>query len=276
MSELPDISGLSIAITGGSGRVAKAMRQVLSAQLRHVRIVDIVEPTELAANESFLRADLTRLDEAVKALEGMDGVIHLAGIPSEKALADMVQVNVIGTSHVYEAAKLAGVPRVVLGSSNHATGFYPRDAVVGPEAPMRPDSIYGLTKCWGELVAGVYFDKQGIRSLIIRIGNAQDMPRAPRSLEVWISPGDLAQLCVIGLTHPDIDVKTVFGVSAGGGSWWDNSEATKLGYVPRDVIRDFAHPDAFRPVASDASPVGEHFQGAVFCTFDHDGVIRHR
>jgi uronate dehydrogenase len=155
-------------------------------------------------------------------------------------------------------------------------GFYPRDVVVGPDAPMRPDSVYGLTKCWGELVAGLYYDKHGVRSLIVRIGNAQDMPRSPRALEVWISPGDLAQLCIIGLTHPDIDVKTVFGVSAGGGNWWDNSVATALGYEPQDVIRDFAHPDSFKPVPADANPVGEHFQGATFCTYDHDGVIRRR
>ena len=273
---MPDISRLSVAITGGAGRVATAMRKVLSPQLHHVRIVDLVEPAELAENETFVRADLTSLKEATQALNGMDGVIHLAGIPSEKGLADMLQANVVGTSHLYEAARLADVPRVVLGSSNHATGFYPRDVVVGPDAPMRPDSIYGLTKCWGELVAGLYYDKHGIRSLVVRIGNAQDMPRNPRSLEVWISPGDLTQLCIIGLTHPDIDVRTVFGVSAGGGSWWDNSEAERLGYVPRDVIRDFAHPDSFVPVPPDANPVEEYFQGGFFCALDHDGTIRRR
>lgn len=273
---MPDISGLTIAVTGGAGRVAKAMREVLSPQVRHLRIVDIVEPAVLAANESFVIADLSKLDEAVSALAGVDGIIHLAGIPSEKALPEMVNANVVGTSNVYEAAKVNGVPRVVLGSSNHAIGFYPRDVKVGTQDPMRPDSIYGLTKCWGELVAGMYYDKHGVRSLIIRIGNAQDRPRAPRSLEVWISPGDLVQLSVIGLTHPDVDVKTVYGVSAGGGSWWDNSEAEALGYVPRDVIREFAAPEAFNPVPADASPVGEYFQGAVFCTFDHDGVIRRR
>ena len=273
---MADLAQLSIAITGGSGRVATAMRKILSPQVRHVRIVDIVEPASLGANESFLHTDLTRLDEAVAAMQGMDGVIHLAGIPSEKALAEMVQANVIGTSHLYEAARQAGVPRVVLGSSNHVTGFYSRDVVVSTEAPMRPDSIYGLTKSWGELVAGMYYDKHGIRSLVVRIGNAQDMPRTPRSLDVWISPGDFTQLCIIGLTHPDVDVKTVFGVSAGGGTWWDNSEADKLGYVPRDVIRDFAHPDAFIPVPDDANPVGEYFQGGTFCTLDHDGTIRRR
>ncbi len=273
---MPDLLELSVAITGGSGRVATAMRKVLSPRVRHLRIIDIVAPADTVENESFVQADLTDLAAATEALGGMDGVIHLAGIPSEKGLAEMVQANVVGTSTLYEAAKLARVPRVVLGSSNHATGFYPRDVVVGPDAPMRPDSIYGLTKCWGELAAGLYFDRHGIRSLIVRIGNAQDRPRNPRSLEIWISPADLTQLCIIGLTHPDIDVKTVFGASAGGGSWWDNSEAERLGYVPRDVIRDFAHPDAFAPVPADADPVGEYFQGGLFCTFDHDGTIRRR
>ena len=269
-------AALSIAITGGAGRVGTAMRKILSPQVAQVRIVDLAEPQSLAANESFVRADITDLEETAAAFAGLDGIIHLAGIPSERALEEMVRINVIGTSIVYEAARQAGVSRVVLGSSNHATGFYPRDTLVGPDSPMRPDSIYGLTKCWGELTAGLYYDKAGIRSLVVRIGNAQEMPRAPRSLEVWVSPGDLAQLCIIGLTHPDIDVKTVFGVSAGGGSWWDNSVAERLGYRPKDVIRDHAHPDAFEPVPADADPVGEYFQGAIFCTFGHDGTIRRR
>lgn len=273
---MTDLSSLTIAITGGAGRVGTAMRKVLAPQVRHIRIVDRVEPAGLADNESFIPADITDLERNVAAFTGVDGIIHLAGIPSEKALADMVAANVIGTSLVYEAARRAGVTRVVLGSSNHATGFYPRDVVIGPDAPMRPDSIYGLTKCWGELTAGLYYDKAGIRSLIVRIGNAQDLPRAPRSLEVWISPRDLVQLSLIGLTHPDVDVKTVFGVSGGGGAWWDNSEATKLGYKPLDTIRDHAHPDAFLPVPDDADPVGEFFQGGTFCTLDHDGTIRRR
>jgi len=263
-------------MTGGAGRVGTAMRRILSPMVRHLKVIDLAPPAELAANESHADVSITDLEALTHALEGIDGIIHLAGIPSEKPLRQMVEVNVIGTSTVYEAARQAGVERVVLGSSNHATGFYPRDVVVSTDDPMRPDSIYGLTKCWGELTAGMYYDKAGIRSLIIRIGNAQDMPRAPRALEVWISPGDMVQLSMIGLTHPDLTVSTVFGVSAGGGSWWDNSEATRLGYVPQDVIREHAHPDAFQPVPAGANPVEEYFQGAMFCTYGHDGTIRRR
>lgn len=269
-------ASLSIAMTGGAGRVGVALRRVMSARFAHVRVIDLVEPSGLHANETFVEADVSDLDALTAAFEGLDAIVHLAGHPGERPIADILKANVLGTSNVYEAARRTGIGRVVFGSSNHATGFYPRDVVVATDDPMRPDSLYGLSKCWGELVAGLYYDKAGIRSLNIRIGNALDRPTTPRALEVWISPGDLAQLCVIGLTHPDLEVTTAFGVSAGGGNWWDNSAVERLGYVPQDRIADFAAPEAFAPVPDDADPVGEYFQGAGFCILEHDGVIRRR
>jgi uronate dehydrogenase len=141
---------------------------------------------------------------------------------------------------------------------------------------MRPDSLYGLTKCWSELVAGLYYDKAGIRSLVIRIGNAMERPTARRSLIIWISARDLAQLVMIGFTHPDIDCTTVYGVSKGGGEWWDNSVAERLGYRPVDVIRDFATPEAFRDDTGPLPEIREFFQGGGMCTSDHDGQLRIR
>lgn len=267
---------LRIAITGGAGKVGTALRNVLSARFASVRIIDLVEPTELLPNESFVIADMSVPAQLTPALEGLDGIIHLAGLNSERDLAQTLQVNVLGASNLYESARLAGVGRIVLGSSNHAMGFYRRDEKVGSYDQMRPDSLYGLSKCWAELTGGLYFDKAGIRTLSIRIGNAQEQPTTPRSLEIWISPGDLAQLCVIGLTHADIDCTVVYGVSAGGGNWYDNSEAERLGYTPVDRITDFAAPEAFaeQPVAP--NDFAEAYQGGPFVTFAHDGISRRR
>ena len=273
---MTEAGSLSIAITGGAGNVGTALRKILSPQLKHTRIIDLVEPVEIAGNESFHRADMSNLPELTGAFEGVDAVVHLAGLRGEAPLADILHVNVLGASNLYEAARIAKVPRIVVGSSNHAVGFYPREAVIGSDVAMRPDGLYGLSKCWAELVAGLYYDKVGIKSLLIRIGNAQERPTTPRSLEIWISPGDLAQLTLIGLTHPDVTCMTVYGVSAGGGTWWDNSTAERLGYVPHDRIVDFASPDAFRPQATDLPEVAEHFQGGPFCTWGHDGVLRRR
>jgi len=270
------IETLRIGITGGAGKVGTALRKVLSARFAAVRIIDLVEPAELAANESFVAADMSELHQLVPAFAGLDGIIHLAGLNTERNLQQMLHVNVLGASNLYEAARLNGVPRIVLGSSNHAMGFYRRDEKVGSYDQMRPDTLYGLSKCWAELTGGLYFDKAGIRTLSIRIGNAQERPTTPRSLEIWISPGDLAQLCVIGLTHPEIDCIAVYGVSAGGGNWYDNSEAERLGYRPVDHIVDFAAPEALVPDIMPLSDLAETYQGGPFVTWDHDGGTRRR
>jgi uronate dehydrogenase len=273
---MASLQTMSIAITGGSGRVGTALREILAPQCRSIHIIDIVPPAKSQANERYMNVDTSRLDDLAAAFEGVDGIIHLAGLPTEKPIGETLKINLLGVSNVYEAARLKGVGRVVLGSSNHASGFYPRDRYLGPDAPMRPDSLYGLSKCWAELTAGLYFDKAGIRTLVVRIGNAQDRPTSPRSLEIWISPGDLAQLCTIGLVHPDVDCTTVYGVSAGGGSWYDNSLAERLGYKPADRIVDFATPEAFRPQATELPEIAETFQGGPFCVWGHDGALRRR
>jgi uronate dehydrogenase len=267
---------LRIAITGGAGLVGTALRQVLSHRFASVRIVDISEPAELLPNETFVAADMSDLEQLTTALEGVDGIIHLAGLNTERDLQRTLHVNVLGASNLYEAARLNGIGRVVLGSSNHAVGFYRRDEKVGGYDQMRPDTLYGLSKCWAELTGGLYYDKVGIRTLSIRIGNAQERPTTPRSLEIWISPRDLAQLCTIGLTHPDIDCTVVYGVSGGGGSWYDNSEAERLGYVPADTIRDFATPESLVPQAVPLNDISETFQGGPFVTWGHDGGVRSR
>lgn len=264
---------LKLAIVGGSGRVGSALRKELAPKVKSIVVLGRTAPDDLASNETFVEADMAELDKMQVAFQGVEGVIHMAGIPKEAPLEDIVRVNVIGTNNVYEAARLAGVPRVVLGSSNHAIGYYPRDTRVSGTSQMRPDGLYGLSKCWTELVAGLYYDKYGLRSLIIRIGNAGKQPKTVRSLETWVSARDLAQLTLIGLTHPEVDATTVFGVSAGGGNWWDNSVATKLGYKPQDVIAEHAAADLSTEDESDAALF---YQGGRFAGANHEGGLRRR
>jgi uronate dehydrogenase len=267
---------LNLAITGGSGNVGTALRKVIADRYRSIRIIDRVPPASLAGTEEYRAVDITELDALSEALEGIDGVVHLAGFPNDRPIEAMLQVNVLGSTNLYEAARRAGVGRVVLGSSNHVAGFYPRTEQIDEQSPMRPDSLYGLSKCWAELTAGLYYDKCGIRTLNVRIGNAQAQPTSPRSLEIWLSPGDFAQLVAIGMTHEAIDSTTVYGVSKGGGSWYDNAVATALGYVPQDLIRDHAGPGAFALQPGELPEIEAFFQGGAFCSRDHDGVLRLR
>jgi uronate dehydrogenase len=263
-----------VVITGGAGKVGRALRAVIAPEFAEVVVLDLVAESALAPNETSLVCDVTDLPALTRALAGADAVIHLGGYPNDRPIEDILKVNCLGTWNLYVAARENGIERVVYASSNHATGFYPRDQVVSPEMPMRPDGTYGLSKSWGELVAGLFWDRSGIRTLSIRIGNALGPPANRRILEVWISARDLAQLVRIGLTHPQIDATVVYGISARENAWWDNSVAEALGYVPQDRNADFALPGA--ETSPPESAVSEAFQGGMFCDHDHDGVIRRR
>jgi len=265
-----------IAITGGSGRVGKALRNSLSGKVTSIKIVDIVDPGMLGPNETWEKVDISDYAVLSGSLEDVDAVVHLAGHPNERKIEDILRVNVLGTHNVLEAARHNGIERVVFGSSNHAIGFYPRETKITETDPMRPDSLYGLSKCWGELEAGLYYDKFGIRTLNIRIGNAGERPIDARSLHIWVSARDLAQLVLIGLEHPDITCTTVFGVSHVPSSWWNNSTATALGYIPMDSAEEIAGPDTEKELPSPLPKVAEHFQGGRFCVIDHDGKVRQR
>ena len=104
----------------------------------------------------------------------------------------------------------------------------------------RPDSRYGVSKAFGEALASLYSDKHGIGVLCTRIGNFGTKPIDKRRLSIWISPRDYTQLVRIGLEHPDIRYEIVYGVSNNRRSWYDNSNAERLGYRPQDDSEPYA------------------------------------
>jgi len=267
-----------VAILGGSGRVGAKLRVALEGKVRAIRVLDLVSPSSLQANESWSSVDICDLDSTESALRGVDAIVHLAGFPGERSIDDIVRVNVLGTHNVYEAARRLGIKRVVLGSSNHVTGFFARDRRVSPAGAMRPDSFYGLGKCWNELEAGLYFQKHGIESFIIRIANASMEPDDSRSDErsraTWVSPRDLAQLVLLGLEKPEVDCVTVYGVSQGPFTWWDNSVAEEFGYQPVDRGMDHSKPTFPVSTPGETQHISDHFQGGRFCAMGHDGVLR--
>ena len=104
----------------------------------------------------------------------------------------------------------------------------------------RPDSRYGVSKAFSEALASLYADKHGIGFLCTRIGNFGTKPIDSRRLSIWISPRDYTQLVRIGLEHPDIHFEIVYGVSDNKRSWYDNSNAYRLGYRPQDDSEPYA------------------------------------
>jgi uronate dehydrogenase len=262
---------MKLLMTGGSGRIGVMLRRELGARFETIRIFDRTPAAALAANEEEVVGDLLDLPLLESAMHGMDGIVHLAGVPNEQPWDVMLRTNVVGTANVYDAAFRRGVQRVVFGSSNHAVGFYPRSERLDAAVPARPDTRYGLTKCWGEDVGSLYADKYGVKSLHIRIGNAMGPPTNLRSLALWISPRDLAQLVMIGLTHPAIHNTIVYGVSDNAASWYDNSVAYALGYRPQDRSEDHRASAEAGESAIQSDAIARYYQGGPFCSIEYAG-----
>ena len=128
---------------------------------------------------------------------------------------------------------------MLFASSNHAIGLYRRSQRIDHTAPARPDGRYGLSKAFGEDLAALYAYKFGVRGFCIRIGTCFPEPMNARALSTWLSYADLERLLKVGLTANYI-YEIVYGVSRNTRSWWDNSNAYRLGYDPQDNAEVFA------------------------------------
>ena len=192
--------------------------------------------------------------QVARAVEGIDGIVHLGGFSVEGDWDTIHQANIVGCYNLFEAAHRAGVKRVVFASSNHAVGFYPRQRKIGIDEPVRPDSRYGVSKAFGEALGALYAYKHGMRVTSLRIGNFGDVPLDQRRLAIWLHPDDLLQLVRIGLEHPDIRNEIFYGASDNERAWWDNASAFRFGYRPAAPRRGFSRPRPRRTGEAAARP----------------------
>jgi uronate dehydrogenase len=260
----------TILMTGAAGGIGTYLRPELKGKYA-LRLSDREPIGNLGDGESFVPADLTDLDALRKAVEGVDGILHFGGHASEGPWQAILDANIVGMRNIYEAARLEGVKRIVWASSNHAIGFYRRDRTIDHTVYPKPDSRYGVSKVFGEAMGSLYSDKYGLEVVNLRIGNVDVKPVDRRRLAIWISPRDLAQLCAIGLDHPDIRFEIFYGASDNARGWWDNSNAMKFGYRPQDRSEPYAEDVlAIEPPASDDDP-DEIYQGGAFVSVEEGG-----
>jgi uronate dehydrogenase len=233
----------TILVTGAAGRIGTMLRSRLARPDRTLRLLDVVpvDPVPGRAEEA-VTATVTDMAAMTDACRGADAVIHLGGIPGEAPWDRILDVNINGTYVVFEAARRAGVPRVVFASSNHAVGFVPRaDFPVPDYAFPAPDTYYGVSKAAGEATAALYSRRYGMDAIAVRILSCFDRPMTPRMLSTWLSPDDAGRLFDACLTAPSPGFRVVFGVSANTrGGWVSLAAARELGYEPRDDAEAFA------------------------------------
>jgi len=230
----------TVLLTGAAGDIGSHLRAPLREAASELRLSD-VRPLEAdAGNEVVIPAELTDREAVARAAVGADAVVHLGGIPSERPFGELVGPNVVGTQHVFEAARRAGTRRIVYASSNHATGMYASGHPLRGTEPVRPDSVYGVSKAFGEALGRLYVDKFGLEVVCLRIGSFAPRPHVARELSTWLSPPDCTRLVLAALTAPDVGFEVVYGVSANRRSWWDPEPGLRIGYAPQDDAEAFA------------------------------------
>ncbi len=250
-----------ILITGAAGAIGALLRAELAGPGRELVLLDVVAPPEPAPGEAArtVTASVADLDALLAAAEGADAIVHLANLIEDETWEDYAQINISGTYNVLEAARRAGVGRVLYASSNHAVGFTERPAAPA-EVPAtlapRPDSYYGVCKVASEALCSLYHDRHGIDAICLRIGSCRPEPDDRRCLWSWLSYPDTVRLVEAALTVPAPGFRIVWGVSANTRRWWSLKEGRAIGYEPRDDAEDHVEKILAADPEPDPSAVG--------------------
>ena len=252
----------TILITGAAGRLGTELRRGLAPLARRLRLADVAPIANLAANEEALTFDLNDAEATRKACEGVQAIVHFGGVPLERPWDDILQANIIGSYNIYEAARKAGVPRVVYASSVHAIGYHRLEDQIDAKAPHRPDGLYGLSKCFVEDLGQLYWDKWGIETAALRIFSSFPEPADRRMLWSWLSFEDCIRLVTAALTAPRVGFTVSFGISDNAVKPVDNRLAGHLGFQPQDNTEAFrAGLEARLPPPDPKAPAVQHLGG---------------
>lgn len=256
-----------IVLTGAAGRLGSYLREPLSKMADELVSTDIVEVDKLYDGETYIKADLADLAQMEAVIKGADMVVHFGAIGDEAPFEDLLGPNFIGAYNVWEAAYRHGVKRVVYASSIHAVGMHPKNEFIGTDVPHRPDTFYGLAKCFAEDLGRMYWEKRGLESVHLRILSCAQVNNA-RALGSWLSYYDLIQLVTRAIETPVTGFAIVYGVSDNDRAPVDNALASFLGYRPQDNAEQFAAAVlADMPVADPTDP-GQMRHGGPFASVE--------
>jgi len=259
---------MKLVLTGAAGRLGSYLREPLAQFADELVSSDIVDDIgALYAGETYVRADLAEYDAIHALLEGADMVIHFGALGDEAPFEQILGPNIVGAYNIWEAAFQQRLKRVVYASSIHAVGMHPKQDFIGVDAPHRPDTFYGLAKCFAEDLGRMYWDKRQMESVCLRILSCAQVT-SPRALGTWLSYDDLIQLVMRAIDTPTVGFSVVYGVSDNDRAPVDNAAVSYLGYRPKDNAEQFAQAILAEAAPADPMSVGDMHHGGPFAAIE--------
>jgi uronate dehydrogenase len=260
---------MRVVVTGAAGAIGRVVTAGLAGAGHQVVAVDRVAlDGSPAAAVVPVVADVLDADAMRSAMADADGVVHLASIPHEASLPEILRSHVETTAVLLDTMVETGATRMVFASSNHAVGRTPRAELLRVGTRPRPDTFYGVGKVSAEALGSLYADRHGISFVACRIGSFLPRPTSRRQLSTWLSHDDAVRMVQAGLTAPDPGFAVLYGISANTRAWWDLEPGRALGYEPRDDAEAYAEEILAEPESDDdrfeASYVGGPFAGDRF------------
>jgi nucleoside-diphosphate-sugar epimerase len=251
---------MKVLVTGAAGVIGRVFRERYADyySLKSLYYKTFFKPMR---GEEVVQGDVTDFDSVLRAIDGVDAVVHLAHLWSREGWGEWetAQHNMSGTYNVFETARVSGLKKVVFASSNYACGYtIKEESLVSPGVPYRPYGFYGVNKVFGEILGRYYSDKYGISVVCLRIGwclgienpsnnfketlsqeSSSFYATSWKKVAMWISNRDLAQLI-----HRSLETKLKYGVFYGASENTPKifdltNTKEKLGYKPKDHAEDF-------------------------------------
>jgi uronate dehydrogenase len=258
-----------ILITGANGRLGSRLRKGLAPLARRLRLADREPIADLQDHEEQAIFDLADMDKTVAATEGCDAIVHFGGAPLETVWDTILDANIRGSYHIYEGARKHGAKRVVYASSVHAVGYHEMEANIDANAPVRPDSLYGVSKTFVESLSRLYWDKFGIETVCLRIFSSFPEPADRRMLWSNLSFADCVRLVEASLTAPRVGHTIAFGTSDNRQRPYDNRLAGHIGFHPQDNMETFRGAIEARTPTPDPKAPSVKYIGGWFCELPH-------
>ncbi len=263
-----------LVLTGAAGRLGSYLREPLTKLCDELVSSDIAPDVgALYPGERYQRADLAAYDQIHALLDGAEMVVHFGAIGDEAPFEKILGPNIVGAYNVWEAAYRQGLRRVVYASSIHAVGMHRRQDRIGTDAPHRPDTYYGLAKCFAEDLASLYWDRRGLEAVCLRILSCAQVSNV-RALGTWLSYDDLIQLVTRAIDTPTTGFTVAYGVSDNDRCPVDNANASYLGYRPKDNAEQFAAGILAEAPTPDPTDPAQMHHGGPFAAVElgHSGV----